>query len=236
MKEEAKRIVVTGGSRGIGLATVRMFVALGHQVVAVANDFTGFPERELSGVERIDFDLRNLAGIPQLVRKITNANVLVNNAGIYPSLSFDGYKPQQILDVFTVNALTPAELSMQMVGLAGSNLKRIVMTGSISAHEGGVNGYYAASKAALESTVKSLAIWLKGTDVRVNAVSPGLVKGTEVFESVPEGRRLEMLGNARTGAFTTPEEVAETIVWLALHSPANMTGAIVDINGGAYLR
>jgi NAD(P)-dependent dehydrogenase (short-subunit alcohol dehydrogenase family) len=62
------------------------------------------------------------------------------------------------------------------------------------------------------------------------------VKGTEVFESVPEGRRLEMLGNARTGAFTTPEEVAETIVWLALHSPANMTGAIVDINGGAYLR
>ena len=244
-----KRVVVTGASRGIGLAIVRGFVAEGAIVVAGARRVT--PELEkLDGVTAVAVDLAGPAGPAQLVAAAGDRiDVLVNNVGIAPprpqgflEVTDDMWATTWNLNVMSAVRATRAALPVMLAGGGGA----IVNTGSVNARLADPLVIdYSAAKAALTNFAKSLSKEFGPRGIRVNTVAPGPV-ATDLW--LGSGGVAETVGAAQgidpatveagakaamvTGRFTRPEEVADLVVLLAGGNLGNLTGAEVTIDGG----
>src|SRR5690242_250074 len=173
-----KRVVVTGASRGIGLAIVRGFVAEGATVVAGARRVT--PELELDGVTAVAVDLGDPAGPAELVAAAGDRiDVLVNNVGIAPprpqgflEVTDDMWATTWNLNVMSAVRATRAALPVMLAGGGGA----IVNTGSVNARLADPLVIdYSAAKAALTNFAKSLSKEFGPRGIRVNTVAPGPV-------------------------------------------------------------
>jgi len=244
-----KRVVVTGASRGIGLAIVRGFVAEGATVVAGARRVT--PELEkLDGVTAVAVDLGDPAGPERLVAAAGDRiDVLVNNVGIAPprpqgflEVTDDMWATTWNLNVMSAVRATRAALPVMLAAGGGA----IVNTGSVNARLADPLVIdYSAAKAALTNFAKSLSKEFGPRGIRVNTVAPGPV-ATDLW--LGSGGVAETVGAAQgidpgdveagakaamvTGRFTRPEEVADLVVMLASGNLGNVTGAEVTIDGG----
>src|SRR3954449_6005221 len=242
-----KRVVVTGASRGIGLAIVRGFVAEGATVVAGARRVT--PElAKIDGVTAVAVDLADPAGPAQLVAAAGDRiDVLVNNVGIAPprpqgflEVTDDMWAATWNLNVMSAVRATRAALPVMLAGGGGA----IVNTGSVNARLADpLVVDYSAAKAALLNLAKSLSKEFGAQGVRVNTVAPGPV-ATDLWFG-PDGGAATV-GGARgvdrddvvagaaaamvTGRFTRPEEVADLVLLLASPRTANVTGAEFTID------
>jgi NAD(P)-dependent dehydrogenase (short-subunit alcohol dehydrogenase family) len=249
-----KVVVVTGGSKGIGLAVSQAFVAAGARVIAGARRNT--PELEtLEAAGSATFVAADLA-TPEGPRALIAAaaarggvDVLVNNAGAVAT-RFDG-----ILSVtdedwdasLAVNFLsavrTTREAVPQMLARGGG---AIVMIGSVNATLPEWNIVdYSATKAALANYAKALSKEFGPKGIRVNTISPGPVS-TELWlgadgvaakfaassGATPDDVVASVSAGAPTGRFTTPQEVADLTVFLASNRSGNTTGSDVRIDGG----
>jgi NAD(P)-dependent dehydrogenase (short-subunit alcohol dehydrogenase family) len=228
-----KTALVTGAGRGIGLATVRLFLEHEFQVIGLDRDFNAqFPKK----AKRVVYDLTDLAGIPKLVDSLGDIHVLVNNAGIQNAVPIDRYTDEMRSRILRVNLEAPVELmravSRQMIERREG---RIVNLASIAAWQPHPDLWYGATKAALASATKSFALYLGRHGIQVNAVAPGPVD-TELLKVVDSARREGLLKIAYSGRMGRAEEIAATIVWLAAASPAILNGAILDVNDGTYPR
>ncbi len=244
--------VVTGASRGIGLAVVRALLAEGARVVAGARGAT--PElTELSGDGRlttVEVDLGQPDGPARLIAAAGDrVDVLVNNVGNAPPRTggFLSVTDEQWLATLNLNLLaavraTRAVLPVMLAGGRGS-IVTISSVNSTLADPAVID--YGAAKAALANFCKSLAKEVGGQGIRVNTVSPGPVStalwlGTGgVAETVAAatggepGRVAEQAAQAMvTGRFTRPEEVADLVLLLASDRTGNVTGADIRIDGG----
>ncbi|MEV4411477.1 oxidoreductase [Catellatospora sp. NPDC049609] len=250
-----KVAVVTGASKGIGLAVVRALVGEGATVVAAARDTGG----ELAGlaaagpVRTVAVDLTDPAGPQRLIDEAVAAHggldVLVNNVGaVKPRLGgFGSVTDEDWLWSLTVNLLsavrtTRAALPHLLARGAGS----IVTVSSINAFlPDPLIIDYTASKAALTNFSKALSKEVGPKGIRVNTVSPGPVRtplwvGADgVAKSFgaaggvsAEDVAKQVAGLAATGRFTEPEEVADLVVLLAGGRAGNVTGADFVIDGG----
>jgi len=94
MKEDGeilKKVLITGGNKGIGLEVTRLFLQNNYKVVVVARDYENFEFNNNENVEKIEYDVSNINGICDLVSKIGYVDILVNNAGIMNSIPYDNY-------------------------------------------------------------------------------------------------------------------------------------------------
>ena len=247
-----KVAVVTGASKGIGLAVTQALVQEGAYVVAGARD-----TKSLEGLDRVTpvaVDLTSPEGPAQLVQtaiaKHGRIDVLVNNVGaVRPRLdgflatSDDDFQWAMQMNFFTTLRATRAALGSMVEQGAGA----IVNIASVNAffQPDGATIDYGASKAAVVNLTKSLAQEFGPKGIHVNAVSPGPVS-TELWLGVAQtvGKAMGVdadtarerivagLGGFATGEFTTPEEVATLVVLLASDRTANVTGANYIIDGG----
>ena len=249
-----KIVVVTGASKGIGLAITQAFVAAGSHVVAGARNNTA----ELRALEQagaatfVAADLSTPEGPRALIAAAAERggiDVLVNNAGAVAT-RFDG-----ILSVtdedwaasLAVNFLsavrTTREAVPQLLARGGG---AIVMIGSVNATLPEWNIVdYSATKAALANYAKSLSKEFGPKGIRVNTISPGPVS-TELWLAAdgvaakfaaasgasPDDVIAAVSAGAPTGRFTTPQEVADLAVFLASDRSGNTTGSDVRIDGG----
>ena len=224
-------VLVTGAGRGIGLATAKAFLQEGWKVLALDKAFAG----EVVG-QRVDYDLRTLAGIPKLVEKLGAIDTLVNNAGVLYCDPYDAIPEAHLEEILTVNLRAPVALIEALAPqMRRRKSGRIVNLGSVAAFTGHPDLWYGATKAALLNITKSYAGALGRDGILVNAVAPGPTSGV-MYEQLPQSRKDAVMRSVHAGRVCSPEEVAKVILWLGSASPDYVSGTTVDVNSGSYPR
>jgi NAD(P)-dependent dehydrogenase (short-subunit alcohol dehydrogenase family) len=225
-------VLVTGAGRGIGLATARAFKNAGWKVFGLDKDFSACDEK---GFERIEFDLRNLSGIKELIEK-RDIHTLVNNAGVLFCDPYDAIPEEHKREVLTVNIEAPAAL---ITALAPQMKKRksgrIVNVGSVAAFTGHPDLWYGITKAGILNLTKAWARELGPHGVLVNAVAPGPTQ-TAMYDQLPQSRKDGVMRSVYSGRVCAPEEVAAAILWLGASCPEYVNGTTLDVNDGSYPR
>jgi NAD(P)-dependent dehydrogenase (short-subunit alcohol dehydrogenase family) len=252
-----KTVVVTGASRGIGLAAVRAFAEEGARVVAGArNPGAGLEELAASyDVVPVAGDLATPAGVERLIatamERFGRIDVLVNNVGaVQPRLGgFLSVTDEDWLATMNLNLMSAVRACRAALPELLTARGAIVTVSSVNAFlpDPGVIDY-TASKAALTNFSKALSKEVGPLGVRVNSIAPGPVStdiwtgengmadrvakamGKDLDSAVEE--LVAGLGGFATGRITTPEEVADLILMLASDRTGNITGADFTIDGG----
>ncbi len=245
MAELPRIMLLTGASRGIGHATVKLFQERGWRILTVSrqpfDEACAWPAARMAHIQADLADLGSIAALGAEVRSRLpdgKLHALVNNAGISPKgpegsrmgvLDTDAEAWTKVLNVNIVStALLVRELAPELEAARGSIVNVTSIVGSRVHPFAGVA--YAASKAALATLTREIAAELGARGVRCNAIAPGEIKtailspGTDalVARSVP----MERLGE--------PREVAETIHFLCSESSSYINGAEIHINGGQH--
>ena len=231
-----KKVLITGGNKGIGLETTRLFLENKYKVIVVARDYTNFEFNDNDNVEKIKYDLSNVEGIKDLVDKIGHIDVLVNNAGIMNSIPYDSYPKADMEKLMNINLYAPIEfIKHTSKSMINAKSGRIVNTASVAGQIGHPDIWYGVSKAGIINATKSFAKLLGEHGIVVNCVAPGPVE-TDMLNVIPEQRKNSIKSNVFTDRFAKPEEVAKAIFWLATDCPEYINGTCIDINNGAFLR
>lgn len=245
MDLSGKKVLVTGGSSGIGRATCIQLSRLGAQVIMMARN-----EQKL--IETLDqmesgnhlsyiYDLQDISGIEDLMKKLISEtgalDGLVHCAGIAPMRPLNMTTHKFINDVFTINVFAFIELSrlFSKKGNFNPNSSIVVMSSTASFQGGKTKIAYSASKGALNSAVKSMAVELADKKIRVNTVCASFVE-TELLEEyttlVGEEARIKQLEKQYVGYIPT-ESVANAIAYLLSKPSEYITGTDFIIDAGA---
>jgi meso-butanediol dehydrogenase / (S,S)-butanediol dehydrogenase / diacetyl reductase len=234
-----KRVVVTGGTSGIGEATSRRFLDEGARVAAIAvgADEVATAAERIPGIEALLCDVADAAAVEDAFAKIDEllggVDVLVANAGISirkPFLEIDPADWQRVLDVNLTGVFHCAQqAARRMMAGDGGVILMTASTNGLTGHE-----YYAdynASKAGVILLARTMALEL-APSVRVNAVCPGYVlTPMQKAEYTPE--MLEQVNAAiPLGRHAKPEEIAALYAFLASDEGAYFTGAVISMDGG----
>jgi NAD(P)-dependent dehydrogenase (short-subunit alcohol dehydrogenase family) len=238
-----RRVLITGGSRGIGRAIVRRFDAAGDSVFfSYASNVDEAEQTVRHAPHAIPFavDLRAEDGPERLVsaaeQRLGGIDVLVNCAGIYPHATFADTPPSLLEEVMRVNFEAPYRLmQLAAVPIAAAGGGAIVNVTSINATspDTGLSAYD-ASKAALAQAVRTAALELGARHIRVNAVAPGLVDAPELEHEAPD-RRAAFLAHAPLGILVTPTDIAEAVFFLASPAATAVTGQTLVVDAGVTL-
>lgn len=245
----ARRVLVTGGARGIGRAVCEAFAAQGDRVAVhastrapddVAAVLPGGPHAAVAG-DVSDPDA--VAGfVAEAVDRLGGLDVVVNNAGIYDELDpltatyaqwQEHWRRTVEVDLYGPAWVVFCALPHLRTGEHG----RVVNIGSRGASRGEPGAVaYAAAKAGLTAMGQSLAQALAPHGVAVGSVLPGFV-ATDMAQHVLDGERGNgVRAQSPAGRVARPEEVAAAVVFLAGEDAFWSTGAVLDVNGASYLR
>ena len=238
-------VIVTGGSRGLGLAMAGTLAAAGYRIIALARGNTD----ELAAASRaaadggrgaIEFracDLSDLGGIAPLVKAL-RADLgpiygLVNNAGVGTSGLLSTMRDQDIQRLIQLNTVSPILLSKHVVrSMMAQREGRIINIASIVAATGysGLS-VYSATKASLLGFTRSLAREVGELGITVNAVAPGFI-ATEMTHDLNEDQRQKIARRSALKRLADPIDVARGVEFLLGDSARNITGTTLTIDAG----
>lgn len=247
-----KRVLVTGGSRGIGREVAIQFAAAGATVAVHYNRNLAAAQNTIEALtggphHTVQADMADAEAVAAMVEGAATAldgiDILVNNAGIFeehPIAEIDYATWQKhwnrIIDGNLTGAANAAYCAAQHMIRAG-NGGRIINVSSRGAFRGEPAApAYGASKAGMNAMGQSLAVALAPHNISVMTVAPGWVE-TDMAASVletPAGDDLRR--QSPLNRIAKPEEVAYTVLFLASEGAGFLTGAVVDVNGASYLR
>ena len=231
-----KTVLITGGNKGIGLKATKIFQQHGFRVIIVARDFSNGAIEASDNIILKQFDLLDIYLIPQLIVELGHIDILVNNAGVMYSLPYDSYPAENVESILKLNIEAPIALIREVSkSMINKGAGRIVNNASIAGQIGHPDVWYGITKAGLINATKSFAKILGPKGIVINAVAPGPVE-TDMLKVIPEDRKKAIKSMVFTNRFAKPEEVAQTIFWLATESPEYINGTCVDINNGAFPR
>jgi len=236
-----KRVVVTGGSRGIGRAIVEMLAGEGCDVTFFYRGNAEAAKEAVAAaggnVTAEQLDVRDAAACAAAIERVMERgeriDILVNNAGIIRDNQLAALEDDDVTDVLDTNVggvfnVTRAVVPYMIMQRAG----RIINLSSVSASKGGRGQTnYAASKGAIEAFTRALAVELAPRNVLVNAVAPGVIE-TEMSQDVREMAGAEVKGRILLRRFGTPQDIACAVWFLASAYSSYVTGEILHVDGG----
>lgn len=240
-----KKILVTGGSRGIGRATVLALARSGAHVAFTYSSNQKAAEEVLLQTAHTEgrviarqADVRELDQAKQVVAEVQqelgDLDGLVLNAGItrdgilamMPEENWDDVISTNLKGIFNYARASVYSMIRQRAG-------RIVCVSSVSGGRVGVAGQtnYGATKAAQIGFVKALAKEVGPYGISVNAVAPGFIE-TDIWQTIPEAKRASLVKGIPQGRLGKPEEVAAAICFLLSEDASYITGSVLEIDGG----
>ncbi len=251
MRFDNQKVLVTGGSRGIGRAIALAFAGAGAKVAIVYRGNTAAAEAALAqlpgeGHIALAADVADpdavQSAVDDVAEHLGGIDVLVNNAGIgiYHRIAEVSYGEWQRTwrETLAANLLGPANLcycaARHMIAGGGGRIVNITSRGAFRGEP--LKPAYGASKAALNSLSQSLAVALAPHDIFVGAVAPGFVNTELTADRLgsPEGE--EIRAQSPFHRVAEPGEVAHAVLFLASRGAEFATGTIIDVNGASYLR
>ncbi|MDT5067276.1 MAG: hypothetical protein QOK02_3431 [Mycobacterium sp.] len=235
-----KRVVITGGTSGIGLATATALNAGGARVLVTGRTPASLEAAAAALGPRALVERRDAADVDGLVDRAAaafgNVDLLVLNAGVTAGATIEDTTPDEYDDLFAVNTRAPFFTLQRFVPLMPPG-SAVVLTTSVANRKGiAATSVYSATKAALRSMTRTFAGELVDRGIRVNAVSPGPVDTGILERSMPAETAKEFLAARRAEnpmrRLGEPEEVARAIIFLAFDATYT-TGAELTVDGGA---
>ena len=225
-------VLVTGGSRGIGLACARRFAELGDKVAVTYNSSP--PPDGLFGVKCDVTDAAQVdAAFKEVEEKFGPVEVLVSNAGITKDtllLRMSEADFSAVVDANLTAAFRVVKRASQ--GMLRARKGRIILMSSVVGLLGSAGqANYAASKAGLVGFARSLARELGSRSITVNVVAPGPVE-TDMTASLGEDRVKELTAQVPLGRMATADEIAGVVEFLAGPAGSYITGAVIPVDGG----
>ena len=244
MRFENKLAVITGGSRGIGLATAKAFLKEGAAVVITASrEETAqkaahqlqeeFPDATVHGISP---DLTDFESVQNAFRKIREEygpiDILVNNAGISERTPFSQYTPElfdQVIDLNVKGVFNAAYAAAEQMTERGSGV--ILNTSSMVSIYAQTSGMaYPVSKFAVNGLTLSLARELGPKGIRVNAVAPGITE-TDMMKAVPKEMIDPLIAQSPLRRLGQPEDIANAFVFLASDEASYISGVVLQVDG-----
>jgi 3-oxoacyl-[acyl-carrier protein] reductase len=228
-----RTILVTGGSRGIGLACARALAADGHRV-AVTFSSTAVDEPSLMAVAcDVTDPVQVDAAVSEIEEQLGPVEVLVANAGITRDGLLVRMSESDFSAVIDTNLTATWRMTKRVLpGMMKARWGRIVIVSSVGAYVGAPGqANYAASKAGLIGLARSIAREYGPRGITANVVAPGPID-TDMLGAMPADKRAALAGVIPVGRIGTPEEVAATVSFLASNPAAFITGAVVPVDGG----
>ena len=240
-----KNVIVTGGSRGLGLGIARKLAAAGYRVIAIARSESeqltcAMREEKSAGQSSLvfkAFDLENFSAIAALVKELRkefgSIHGLVNNAGLGTSGILATMHDSQIERLVRLNTLSPIMLTKYVVrAMMADGGGRIVNVASIVAFTGhsGIS-VYSATKASIIGFTKSLAREVGPLGINVNAIAPGFLD-TEMTESLTGQQREQIARRSALHHLAEVDDVANAVEYLLSDKAKNITGTVLTVDAG----
>ena len=246
MRLNNKVAIVTGGSRGIGYATVEAFLREGAKVILTASSPASaqkavdslkekYPEAVVEGISP---DLTSLASVQEafneVLKKHGRIDILVNNAGMSERTPFENYTEEifdKVMDLNIKGVFNASRAVVDAMVAQGGGV--ILSTSSMVSKYGQPSGMaYPTSKFAVNGITLSLARELGPKGIRVNAVAPGIIE-TDMMKSVPKEVIEPMIAQIPLRRLGQPEDIANAFVFLASEEASYITGVVLSVDGMA---
>ena len=241
MSFDGRTALVTGGTRGIGLAIVRALrrdgarvIALGKSQEQIAAFRSEFAEDPLATAEWAD--VRERASLEAIRDRLTGLDILIPNAGVntrVKALDLPDESLREMLETNLYGVFVTCQVFAPLLFARPGG--RVVITSSVSAIHGmDLRAAYTATKAGLSGLVRSLAVEWGPRGVTVNAVGPGIIETplTKAYMDQHPERVQAAIDNTPLGRIGTPEDVADVVLFLASDAARFMTGQTVFVDGG----
>ena len=241
-----KVALVTGSNRGIGKAIVECFAKNGASVWACARkettEFNIFlkeiSEKYQTKINPLYFDLADEVSIKEqlshLILQKERIDILVNNAGIAKGGFFQMTSIQEMKKVFEINFFAQMQITQLiakiMMKQKSGNIINLASIAGIDADAG--YSAYGSSKAALIYATKTLAIEYASSNIRVNAIAPGLTE-TDMAGLMEEKAKARMVAGSSMKRMAQPKEIADTALFLASELSGFITGQVIRVDGGS---
>lgn len=240
-----KQVLITGGSRGIGAETVKLFSKANADVIFTYRRDIDSAKQLISDciskVVAVQCDFSDEDSIKSFLNKVTEfaqIDVLVNNVGIWKKNPIDKMNLLEWNETISINLNSVFLLTSEIAKKMKKNkFGRIINVSSTAAQRGeAFYSHYAASKGAINSFTKSLAVELGGYNITVNAVAPGWVETEMSAETINSSElHKEIIKAIPTGRVAHPKDIAGPILFLASDLACHINGEILNINGGSVL-
>jgi NAD(P)-dependent dehydrogenase (short-subunit alcohol dehydrogenase family) len=233
--------LVTGGSRGIGLAICQALLAQGATVAAgYSRDKAAADALAASAPDRVSVHQGNIGAVTDCQRVVAEVqeqhghiDILVNNAGITSDRTVRRMASDDWDRVVTVNLSGAFYMSRAVLDpMIAAGYGRIVNISSVIGETGNIGqANYAAAKSGLFGLTKTLALETARKGITVNCVAPGFI-ATDMVTSVPEDVLANVVADIPVGRLGEPEEIARVVEFLVDRDAGYITGSIVSVNGG----
>ncbi len=244
MRLDKKVAVVTGGSRGIGFATVQAFLKEGATVILCASR-QQTADAAMAELLKADQNAKAEAICPNLtdysevkaafdkiIEKYGKIDILVNNAGVSNATPFMNYTEEEFEKVIDLNVKAIYNCSRAVVDSMTENKQGVILnTSSMVSITGQPSGVaYPTSKFAVNGFTLSLARELGPRGIRVNAVAPGIIE-TDMMKAVPKEVIEPMKARIPLARLGQPEDIANAFVFLASDDASYITGVVLSVDG-----
>ena len=246
MRLKNKIAIVTGGSRGIGYATVDRFLQEGATVILTASSpetaqkavnrlKEKHPQAKVEGISPNLTDLESVrASFNNIVEKYGAIDILVNNAGVSESTPFENYTDElfdKVMDLNVKGVFNATRAAVEHMEGRGEGV--ILNTSSMVSITGQPSGLaYPTSKFAVNGMTVSLARELGPKGIRINAVAPGITE-TDMMKAVPKEVIEPMIARIPLRRLGQPEDIANAFAFLASDEASYITGVILSVDGMA---
>lgn len=237
-----KTAIVTGGNAGLGFATAKKFCDNGitTYIIGRSKENTKNACQKLGdNAIPIIFDLNDLAGIPKIINEIAkngNIDILVNNAGINMKKEFTEVTDEEFASILKTNVQSIFAISREVVKVMMKNNGGSIINISSMASQYGLPKViaYSASKGAIESMTRAMAVELAPFRIRVNCIAPGFIKtnmSSKALDNDPE-RKSKVLGRTPMGILGEPSNIADAAHFFASGEASFVTGTVLPVDGG----